>query len=641
MAVKGFDYEVNEVYAIEEKLPEEMQDFKGSITIYLKDSPEIRIGVVCPPIDVPVVAGEGGLKICLPELLKFDEADLAEFGTKYDGDRTLTFAEGDEIPTEIVLGIEHIVVSPVSREDGMYVTGSFEVSGNIGVKEGQKVHKADIDVLTGNDDEAKNVKINIEIPDLVPDNVAVDTYSAEITEEVEFDLLAPEDIPEMIVSVGEVELNDVYIDFAVDASELLSILGGAELSFNCEVKVPDYIVIEGVGVIEDKDNECIIIPLEAKADSEGMIRMNPIKVKAIDLTGVIEAGKGLKGVVAVSGSATLTDASIDVDDLQESQELSISLNGGIRGNGENGAIVITKVAAKVDYQLDPITQSIDLSGFSEALEVEGLSVDFALSHVHLCLDIMTNLGISADADVSLVPYYDGEAAEPINCHLDIDAPETAGEVKRTKYWLGDKAECAAEGYTFKKLPIVDLFRNIPDSIQVNFIAGTDKDELCMLDTQADYTLTVDYSIEVPFQFDEEFDIEFTYTVSELPEILGTIFQYGSLALTGEVTSGLPLNLNMTAELLDENGRVIPLDEKAGKLNINACEGLGKPSVTEVNLLFAKKKDTVMPDISALRLTFNADAVNVPVTEDSFLILELQALVPEGVTVDLKEFMSNE
>jgi len=34
-------------------------------------------------------------------------------------------------------------------------------------------------------------------------------------------------------------------------------------------------------------------------------------------------------------------------------------------------------------------------------------------------------------------------------------------------------------------------------------------------------------------------------------------------------------------------------------------------------------------------------VDVPITENSFLKLTLQALVPEGITVDLKDLMSNE
>ena len=640
VVVKGFNYEVNQSYAIEEKLPDAMKDLKGGITVYLDGSPEIRISVVRPQIDVPVVAGEGGLIIRFPEMLKFKAEDLAAYGSSFDGVRTLTLAEGEEVPSEIVLGIDRLVVSPVTREDGLYVAGDFEVKGSIGIKDGQKVCKADVDVLTGNDPEAKKVKINVEVPDLVPSNVAVDSYTAEISEEFEFDILSGDDIPEMVVSLGEIELNDVYIDFGVDASKLIDKLGGASLSFNFNVSIPDFIVLEGTGIVPDKENNALIIPLEAEAGADGKIAISPIKVKGIDLSGV-NLKNGLSGKITVAGAATLADASIDVDDLLNSDELSVALSGGIAGSGENGAITISKATAKVDYKLETVKQSVDLSSVSEALELEGLSYNLALSHAHLALDLKTNLGISADADVAITPYYDGAPAEPITCHLDIDAPETVGEVKHTKYWLGAKAECAPEGYAFKEIPILDLLKNIPDSLQISLAAATDKNEECVLDTQTDYILSVDYAFEVPLQFDEDFNIGFTYTIDDLPEIVGTIFQYGSLAVTGEVVSGLPFNLDMTAELLDAAGNVIPLQENAGKLNIKACEGIGKPAATDLNLLFGKKKDASDSAISAIRLRFNASAVNVPITEDSFLQLSLQALVPEGVTVDLKDLMGNE
>ena len=124
------------------------------------------------------------------------------------------------------------------------------------------------------------------------------------------------------------------------------------------------------------------------------------------------------------------------------------------------------------------------------------------------------------------------------------------------------------------------------------------------------------------------------------EIVSTIFEYGSLAVVGEALCGLPIGLEATAELLDSEGQVIPLEENAGRLTIKPCVGIGKASSTDVNLLFGKKKGSSPREISAIRLTFEANAVSVPLTEDSFIKLELQALVPEGITVDLKDFMSD-
>lgn len=639
VVIKGVDHEVSESYTIEEKLPDAMKDFKGDITVYPDGSPAIRVTIVRPQINVPIVAGQGGLTIRFPEMLKFDAEDLVALGNKFDGTRTLTFAQGEEIPSEIVLGIDRLVLSPVTREDGIYVAGDFEVNGNVGVKAGQKVYKADVDVLTGNDPEAKKVNISVEVPELAPSNVAVDSYTAQIEKDFEFDILSAGDVPEMIVSIGEVDLDDVYIDFGIDASELVEKLGGADLSFNCDISIPDFIVLEGVTTVPDKENNAIVLSLGAEADADGQINIDPIKVKGIDLSGV-DLRKDLKGKISVAGSAAIADASIDVDDLMDSDDLHVVLTGGIAGTGENGSLTISKASAQIDYHLDPVNESVDLSSVSEALNVEGLSYNFALSHAHLALDLKTNLGISADADVVITPYYGGSPSDAITCHIDVDAPENEGEIKHTKYWLGAKEECAPQGYEFRQIPILDLLENIPDSLQISLTASTDKNQEIVLDTRTDYTLAVDYSFEIPLQFEEDFNIEFSYTIEDLPDVIGQIFQYGSLALTGEIVSGLPLGFDMTAELLDPSGKVVPLQEEAGKFSINPCEGIGKPSTTPLNLLFGRKKGAPESEISAVRLNFKAGAVNVPITEDSFIQLSLQALVPEGVTVDLKDLMGN-
>lgn len=595
VVIKEYSHAVDQTYVFEEKLPDGMEDLDSDVAIYLKDSPRLRIAVDCPSSDMTVVAGKGGMKISFPDMLRFE-----------DGTRTMTFAEGEEIPSEIVLGIDRIVVSPVSREDGAYVVGEFEMTGNIGIMEGGKVHKSDV------------VSISMEIPDLVPDNVAVETYSAAIAEEFEFELLSAEDIPEMIISMGEVEFEDVFMDFEIDASDLLSRLGGAQISFSCDVTVPDCIILDGVDSIK----------LEAKADSDGKVRMEPIRIKGLDLSGLVESGEGLKGTVSVNGNVTLTDASIDVDDLKDDDAFAVSLKGGISGSGGDGAITVAKVSAKVDYHMDPVSFAVDLSGLSNALNTDGLSVDLALEHVHIGFDVMTNLGVSADADISLTPYYADVPAEPLTCRLELDAPETPGELKHTEFRLEEE-------------PVLELLRNIPDSILISLSADTDKDAMCVIDTRIDNVFSVDCSVEIPLQFDEEFNIGFTYTIEDIPEIVNTIFSSGRLALTGEVLSGLPLDIDMTAELLDEEGRVMPLEEDAGKLHISPCEGAGRATATDLNFLFGSSHGSLPSEISAIRLIFEAGAVNVPLTEDSFIKLRLQALVPEGITVDLKDFMSND
>lgn len=58
---------------------------------------------------------------------------------------------------------------------------------------------------------------------------------------------------------------------------------------------------------------------------------------------------------------------------------------------------------------------------------------------------------------------------------------------------------------------------------------------------------------------------------------------------------------------------------------------------------SKKKGVEIPDISAVELHFVARSAGngAPITEDAFIKVALQALIPDGIHVDLKDFMNNE
>ena len=62
----------------------------------------------------------------------------------------------------------------------------------------------------------------------------------------------------------------------------------------------------------------------------------------------------------------------------------------------------------------------------------------------------------------------------------------------------------------------------------------------------------------------------------------------------------------------------------------------------VDVLWLSRKSADLSDIDALELKFKATSVpGAPLKEDNFIKTKLQVLVPEGVTLDLKDLMSNE
>jgi hypothetical protein len=106
-------------------------------------------------------------------------------------------------------------------------------------------------------------------------------------------------------------------------------------------------------------------------------------------------------------------------------------------------------------------------------------------------------------------------------------------------------------------------------------------------------------------------------------------------LGGKVTSSLPLRLDLQVNLLDSLDRVIPMKEEAGKLKIASCDAKGNPVTTDLNLVIGVD-GIVESGLKSVELIFKADAkdaAGIPVGPGCFMQVELNAMIPDGISID--------
>ena len=379
------------------------------------------------------------------------------------------------------------------------------------------------------------------------------------------------------------------------------------------------------------------ILLSGTLGKTGMIDVDPIKVEAIDMTGK-NLKEGIKGILAFDGTIKMENASVDVDEwLDQSMDLLFK--------AEINDIKIAKATGKVDFKVDPVTETVDLSSFTETLAGDGMDAELDFNHAHLILEVATNLGVAVEADMALVPYYDGKADESktVKAVLALEPAKSAAEEKVTRFYLANNQDRCPAGYTFVKADILSILRNIPEKLEFRLDAGTDPDHDCVLEPQADYTLKADYQFELPLEFGEDFNLTFRDTLTGLPDIVGQLVSKGRIMLAGDITSSLPLALDLSLNLMDSYDNVIPLAEGCGRQAISPCDLQGNAAKTDLELVLAVKEGVDVSDISSIELLFKATSgvSGVPVTEDSFLHANLQLILPEGLTIDLGEMMNSD
>ena len=620
--IEEYEYPVSVLEHIEEEVPAALADM-GEVVIYPEGDPVIEIDVTIPEAAIPIGPVGKGVVISFPEMLKLKDIP-SEYG--YDiATNTITFK--DVLPSRIVLPIDRLVLAPVLEGDKCYVRGDITVDGTVGVSACQ-VRKADVEGLASAD---LKVALKVHVPELVPSRFSLGQYTSNISQKVEMTLFEPDQLPKEVVSVEMIHLKDVYADICLDASKLPS-TGGAALTLDLAVDLPDLLVLE-----DGLRDESGLLHIKGSLDKDGKIKPDPIKINALDLSGVdLKSEEALAETITVDGTVKLADAELNVDEWM-GKEHSVKFEASISN------IDIAKFTGKVNYAIDPVDESVDMTSVSKAINTENIQTVIDLTHVHLAVDLETNLQVAAKANAEIIPYRRGAAMESVKVALDVEAASSLDSPKKTRYWLGESSECCPEGYEFREIPILELLRDIPDSLAVKVEAGTDPDAECILEPDADYVLKVDYALDIPLQLGKDFRFEFRDTLANIPPVISTIFRGGDLVLTGEVESSLPFELDVKANLLDADGNVIGLSEDSARQIIKGCALDGSPVKSEIRLAMIKKEGAEIPDIASVELHFVATSsgAGAPLTEESFIKATLQALVPSGISVDLREFMNEE
>ena len=624
------DLEVEEIYAeiegLEHELDMEPQEFRydlpegvsgiGTFAVIPEGSPVLSIDLNLPETALQIRAAEAGLCISFPEFLRFKDVDQS-YG--FDAATNSVTLKG-ALPEKIELPVEKVVITPKYDEvkGTYYAGGQISVSGAIALPAGP---------VTGSDVEdivSSEASVSAVIPQLKAAEVEFEHFAVAVEEAFEFDILKAGDLPAEVRAVSRIDLAevDVTLDLKVDNMPDL----GVDPSLNLAVAMPEILVLDEA----DPRVEGNVVTLEGKV-KDGKISIDPIRLKAIDLSGFdFSAGEDLAGSISLTGAVEAENPEIDLASLDG--DIVIDLNAGIRN------IKIERIEANVDYAVEGINEKVELTGLPDFVKGEDFVLD--LADPHLVLSVETNVGIPVSGDLQIIPVIAGAADEDaqIKAHIELPCVESAAETETVVFWFGgDKSRCPA-GYTFVEADINKLIRRIPDEIQLSLTAGTDPDKASVVEPAADYVLDIDYDFVIPLEFGEDLHIEISDTLANLPAIMGQLLEKNPVQLAGNITSSLPLALELSIDMLDDNQNVIALNKPAVQA-ISPCGADGSAAVSPLDLTLDVKKGSSVKGLSALKLTFKVTAPNatgIPVDESDFVQAELKLSVPEGITVDIAE-----
>ena len=139
------------------------------------------------------------------------------------------------------------------------------------------------------------------------------------------------------------------------------------------------------------------------------------------------------------------------------------------------------------------------------------------------------------------------------------------------------------GYTFAETHLQNLFKPVPDSVQVEFVPTINPGVQHMIDLVADYKLKVKYDIILPLSFGKDLNIVLRDTIENVILELGDLnLKTGALEILATITNSIPLDLDMDLIMMDANNKIFATSSEQ-KILAGASDGSGVESDIKIKL----------------------------------------------------------
>ena len=569
----------------------EIGDF-GSFTVIPDGTPEITMKINLPDVaGLSIVPGTEGVKVQLPDVIVFDGTGIAS-DLAFDSDKN-TITIKNSFPSSITLPVKQLDIKPVKDGDKYVVKSKIGVDGKIRIAEAD-VNQKDVEGLLDS-----GFGIVIDIPEIKASSIELnDNFSVDFDEEYDIVLISKNDFPEELISLDEAVLDNASLNFEADFAGL----GSGTFDVDLTLTLPEFVTPS-------------VIPLTGKIKNGSF---KPASVTIEKLSGIdLSKGKDIEGSITVEGSITASGSRINLNELGE--KVNINLNASIADS--DGNLGISKASGKFKYDINS-TSEVKIDDVPEMLKSEDVCLD--LLNPQIYLEMNSNIGIPINGTLTITPVINGKEASAITVtNVSLPYSSKASGTSTKKYCICNKASDCAAGYEPLTADVSGLLKRIPDELKIDVKAAVDQNVQSVIEPAADYTFDIDYRIEVPMTFGDDFKFSCTTTL-DMSEA-SSLTSMGKFSLKGKAVNDSPLGLDIKLELLDGNGGIIP---QSGESIISiAPEGTS-------DIAFSISPTDKSREIRSGQLTITATAKpGVALKEShSIQLTDLVATAPEGISL---------
>ena len=522
-----------------------------------------------------------------------DEGDVLHV---IDGRYVIT--QEDSI-SESIDAIEPVIIDDFSPEFDPYVRSFVASTEELPYIPGLEMPQIEV-VFEANINTTEQFNVNTELPAEVKDvkSVKITDYNHQTLQtELSIDISGmPDFLPRLYLAGVELELPEVL----------------------------DFGVVESGEIVRDGSSIFISKVIELNQGS-GHIGI-PVTVYGLINPNIENGSVILTDDIVLRGKVYADKQTIGIEDLENT---TVSVQPNLKLSTPQ--IRIAGVAGTIVPNVD-INTSVSLSDLPDFLKEEGTSLEVK--------DLSLNLQVQNPIEAPIFTRFEikplDKNGQVVDNNVVTLALKIAGGQKSSFNINRNSPEILSGSLTA-------LLNTIPDQIdlkvtEVKVESETDDQTIAL--GKEDYTIDIDYDINVPLEFDN-LRIFYNDTIDNLSEDLGDISdKVKHLELNVVVDNAIPLGLNLSITPRDEAGELLTGLSLPENIEIKAAPNSdGAIQSTGVSLTIKEESENALQMLDKLELKIegrNQESNDITLRPDQFIVVHLSARLPEGAQLDLDD-----
>lgn len=393
--------------------------------------------------------------------------------------------------------------------------------------------------------------------------------------------------------------------------------GAVELCAGMQIVFPQYLTVSKKDASDSRfsiSGNTLRIDTPIKV-TKGISSSIDLNITGIDFS-KMTSGMGLVTVegkrkivindnVSVSGDVKIDPA--DFTSIPSQGSLSLTINIVMND------IAVKSVTAKLNTSYNIDNQKFELGELPEFLSGENISLDIWNPVIGFTIDNKTPFKASiaatlkAYAKAQAAPYASlsigGEGSEEILLEKGVSRIFISRQGTHSGAQQGDR--------DIRKTEIAEILSQIPSSIGIEDIAiQSDADEYVTIETNRNYTCSIDYSFDATLAFGRNFRLE--YTPEDIKGLAGSLglgenmdLNVTSLALKFNMTSTIPVDFDLSAVPVDTEGNVIA----GAEVTVDGTIKAGRTDAESISpiVLTVSASNDALKTLDGIRLTLSGSS----------------------------------